>query len=287
MNPYHALAVLALFSGNLSICLGDPSSPPTFPVNGARVIGELADGSPSPPETAKPGFTASNNDILATQTLAEGGRTITIQKIKPIALQEPEAVTPVLDLSNPTVQARVAAMQASHPKIQIVYFGATVYRSQNSPTRTFATYRPGGTDTAISFWSSADFSLFSGFSDFTGSDGKTRSLIMSWSTVDIDRLAESFAKRGREYSKPKMPELPAGEATFVISGNPPDAESLAAIQSLHDLYNNEHDRLKAAYESREQARLAVDAELKAHPPQPKNIVISYWLTQTPEKGGDQ
>ena len=65
-------------------------------------------------------------------------------------------------------------------------------------------------------------------------------------------------------------------------------EALASIQSLHDLYNNEHDRLLTAYQDREQASLAREAELKANPPKPKDIVLNYWLSNSSEpsvKGG--
>ena len=48
-----------------------------------------------------------------------------------------------------------------------------------------------------------------------------------------------------------MPTLPAGKATFTITSGNLSAESLASIQSLHDLYNNEHDRLLTMYQGRE------------------------------------
>ena len=63
---------------------------------------------------------------------------------------------------------------------------------------------------------------------------------------------------------------------------------LVPIQSLHDLYNKEFWRLKTAYEGRELARLQQEADLKAHPPQPKNLVVNFWTTDTPKpakKGG--
>ena len=56
----------------------------------------------------------------------------------------------------------------------------------------------------------------------------------------------------------------------------PTPQTLASIQSLHDLYNNEHDRLKEAYDGRERAQRQHEAELKANPPQPKDIVLNYW-----------
>ena len=46
------------------------------------------------------------------------------------------------------------------------------------------------------------------------------------------------------------------------------------------MYNNERGRLHTAYQGRELARLAREAELKANPPQPQNITVRYWLKTT-------
>jgi len=63
---------------------------------------------------------------------------------------------------------------------------------------------------------------------------------------------------------------------------------LVPIQSLHDLYDKEYARLRAAYEGREQARIAREALLKANPPQPKDITLNFWRSEKPaskEQGG--
>lgn len=75
---------------------------------------------------------------------------------------------------------------------------------------------------------------------------------------------------------PTIPKLPEGNATFLIASGNPTALTLASIQAIHDLYNHEHDRLQAAFDGREQARLQQDAELKAHPPKPQDIVLNHW-----------
>ena len=70
---------------------------------------------------------------------------------------------------------------------------------------------------------------------------------------------------------------------FRSVGTPPaDPSVLVPIQSLHDLYNSEFQRLKTAYDGRERARLQREADLKAYPPQPENIVLSYWTTDEPK-----
>ena len=54
-----------------------------------RILGEIADGTPPPPEPPKPKFIVPAKDVLETKTHLQGGRTITIRKISPIALPPP------------------------------------------------------------------------------------------------------------------------------------------------------------------------------------------------------
>jgi hypothetical protein len=89
--------------------------------------------------------------------------------------------------------------------------------------------------------------------------------MMSWGNIDIDHLSELQAAKGRIHELPNIPDFTDDKATFQITGNPPAAEDLIVIQSLHDLYQTEHARLLTAYQGREQARLIREAELKAHP----------------------
>jgi hypothetical protein len=103
---------------------------------------------------------------------------------------------------------------------------------------------------------------------------------MSWSTMDAERITKLHTARGRIYQLPKIPTFLAGKATFQIIGETqPAPEDIAAIQSLHDLYNNEHQRLLTAYQGREQARKQQEAYLKANPPQPQNITLHYWRSE--------
>ncbi len=291
MKPSLRLIVLAIACcsslGHAEVKLTAPAPE----VSTARIIGNLPDGTPPPPQPAKPGFSVPAADILETKIHEQGGRQITIQKIAPIALPPPPEVAISADPASPALLARIAALRAKYPRNEIISLGATVYRSQDLPPRTLVRVWPAGAEKAVNFWSSADFSLLSGVSSFVGSDGATRSLMMMWSTVDIDRITGLMAKHGRQYVPPAIPDFPAGKATFsIISGNP-EPGALAAIQSLHDVYHSEHARLLTAYQGREQARLAQQAELKANPPRPKDIVLNYWLTDStgpaPTKGAER
>ncbi len=256
-------------------------------IHPARILGEIPDGTPPPPQPPKPEFIIPAKDILETTTHQQGGRTITVSKINPITLPEPfKAVAPP-DTSQPAVQERAAEITAKYPDQELLFIGASIFHAQDSTVRSLVQISPMGGGDSVSFWSSADFALLSGFSSFIGSDGDAHSLVMSWSAEKIDSIAGFIEKQGREYGIEKAPELPAGKATFAIISEKPTEATLASIQSLHDLYNNEHDRLEKAYHGRERARIQHEAELKANPPKPKDIVLNYWRTETPaaaEKG---
>ncbi len=231
----------------------------------AHVIGEIPDGTPPPPEPLKPGLFIPKRDIISTETHIQDGRKITVREIKPLDLPTPPATPPV---SDPAIQAHLAVMRENAPRRVMLSVGATVYRAENAPSRTFGTYRPNGGEAPVTFWSSADFSLLPGIPAYVGADGIARSLMLGWSARPI------------ESSPQQIPEFPAGPATFIVTSENPSPEALASIQSLHDVYNNEYARLKTAYESREQARLQQAAELKAHPPKPKDITLNFWRADT-------
>ncbi len=253
-----------------------PSSEPS-----TRLLGKLPDGTPPPPQPPKPGFVAPAEKILSTDTFLEGGRTITVHEIAPITLPPPPEVIVPAEPS-PEFRQRLAELSASRPKIHHLSIGATVYREKDKPTRTVVRYwsfEQNQLHNTVVFWSSADFSLLAGLPGFVTSDGRQCSLMMAWGVRDAHPNAALLTKHGRTYTPPVIPELPAGKATFTITSGTPSAKALTDIQSLHDLYNNEYEKLLTAYQGREQARLAREAELKAHPPQPKDIILNHWRVQ--------
>lgn len=112
---------------------------------------------------------------------------------------------------------------------------------------------------------------------------------MGWSNVEVGRMKDLQTARGLDQGEPALPDFPEGKATYQIIGDQPAVGDLAVIQSLHDLYNKDHERLLAAWQGREQARLQQEAYLRAHPPKPKDITLNYWRTENPAaskaKGG--
>ena len=77
------------------------------------------------------------------------------------------------------------------------------------------------------------------------------------------------------------PEFVARGTDILVSKVHQQGGRTITIQEINDLYNAEFWRLKTAREGRERARLQHEADLKAHPPQPKNIVVNFWTTDTP------
>ncbi len=253
----------------------------------ARILGDIPDGTPPPPAPPKPDFVIPERDILDTKTHEQGGRTITIQQIKPIALPPPPPpAEPTTAAQDAEFSERLAEYRSEHPTHELLFLGATVFRSKDSPPRTLVRWWPQGGGGSITFWSSADFALIAGgINSFSDNAGNVHSLLMGWGNVDIDRMSELQAAKGIEYDAPELPDFPAGNATYQLTGSQPAAEDLAAIQALHDLYNNNLAELKTAYQGRELARIEREAYLKAHPPQPKNITLNYWRTEKPAATG--
>jgi hypothetical protein len=282
MRPILGFFPIFITVATLARSQNEVSAVAQYPVSVPRILGKIPDGTPPPAAAPKPQFVIAPQDILDSKTHQQGGRTITIQQINPIALPPPPAPVEAAVAENEQFTQRAAEYRAAHPKADLLCIGATIYRSKDSPPRTLVRYWPEGRREEIRFWSSADFALIAGgIQSFEDSESHTHSIFMSWSTVDMDRMADLQVTNGCHDEAPEMPTLPEGKATFEIVGDPPSAGDLLPIQALHDIYNDEFGRLKAAHDGRERARLAHEAELKAHPPKPKDITLNYWCTETP------
>jgi hypothetical protein len=286
-----AATTLAHSQDEVNLASGELETAPAT-LTTVRMLGEIPDVTPPPPAPPKPEYHVAARDVLSTTTHEQGGRTITIREIKHIALPPPPPPAETT-LAEPDAEfsQRLAEYREAHPKNELLFLGATVFRSKDSPPRTLVRWWPQGGRGTVTFWSSADFALIAGgINSFADSAGDTHHMLMGWGNVDIGRMAELYAAKGREYDAPDLPEFPEGKATFVITGDTkPTPEELTVIQSLHDLYNNETARLRTAYEGRERARIEQEAYLKAHPPLPKDITLNFWRTEKPAikgKGGN-
>ena len=216
-------------------------------------------------------------DVLETKVHDLGDRRITTQKVSPIELPPIPAPPPPPDPLDPAVQARMEALRAKYAKTTFVLIGATVYQSAAFPdgarTRLTIQGQKGG---LVTCWSSADWELLGGTGGFVDQEGRKYALIMTCSRMDLDRWADFVARRGGNYTPPVVPVIPPGKATFVVSSGDLVPASLAALEALHDFYDNDFEKLKARRKARNEEQLALEAERRANPPQPKDIVIRHW-----------
>lgn len=275
MGLLHAQQFESTTSGGISIT--DEGITP------ARILGTIPDGTPPPPAPSKPVYQVAERDVLKVKHHEQCGRTVTIREIKPVAL--PPLPEPMargeLELTA-EFRERVAEFRAKHPRSNLLFLGATVFLTKDSPPRTLVRYWPGGKGGGIMFWSSADFSLIAGgINAFQDTKGNHHHLMMSWSRHNVEQWSEFHARKGRLYQLPDLPVFSEGKATYRIVGEQPDAEALVSIDALHELYNRELEQLKTAYAGRERARLERDAHLRANPPQPKDITLNYWRIEKP------
>lgn len=257
--------------------------------NRAYIPHKIPDGTPPLAPPAKPRWVVPEADVISEKTHVQGGRTITVRQIKPIPLPPPptpaEPAAPVEMTEE--FRERMAEYRRQHPLPKTLTLGATIYRLPNGTTRTLVHVWGREANEAVSFWSSGDFALLSGIGSFIDNQGQTRVLSMMWSIQDTKQIAEHFARTGRAYKPPVIPELTSDKAAYAIVEGTPDADLRTVMDSLHEILNHDGDELRRAAEGRARAARAREAYLKANPPQPQDITVNYWLIEKPvarEKG---
>jgi hypothetical protein len=264
----------------------EPAQIPLTSPATARILGDLADGTAPPTAPEKPEFIVAAKDVISTKTVQQGDRTITIQRIKPIPMPQsvPVPAPEPLEISEQAAMLeRATEISEPQPKWDFLMVAATVFQFMDAPPRTMVTYWPGGMGESVTFWSSADFRLLEGFTNFVAADGHAYSIMLMLNNQETASTADLQASDG-----PQLPDFPNGKATFTLSDDAPaDPQLLAPFQALHDIYNNEQPRLLHAWQGRERARLQREAEFKANPPQSRDVTIRYWRTKLPApvKGG--
>lgn len=210
--------------------------------------------------------------------------TTTIQRVE--AQPEPEAVPP--PPVDPSVRARILASRAARPKPVFVFLSATVYDHRRTLLRWFPNGRPAEEMTA---WSNLDWNHFTSCPSFVH-NGRQYHLFFGLGNESTATRLRLALRRGVPYRPPPIPDpavLPdlttTGLPTFVVTkGNAADTAALEPLRALHALYQTDGTRLAGACEARERARLAHEADLRAHPPEPADVLIRYSLTSSPPAG---
>ena len=248
----------------------------------ANLLGEVADGTPPPPGPPPelPDFRIEDTTV---RRLPD--RKVTIHRVEdpdlPPLPPPPEPMTEE-ELqawrSSPEYQAFVAKAQEHYRKTRWAFVSATVYDHEKTHLQWWI---PGDRERNLApkcfeAWSNIDFLHLCGFGSFEY-EGTEYMLLMLVCGMDTGKWRQVLAERGRELHLPASPGLPVGQPAYVVTkGDPADADGLALMDGLHALYAKEKDRLIAAYESREQARIEREAYLKANPPKPKDLILHYW-----------
>lgn len=261
----------------------------------ARLLGEVADGTPTPP-APPPELPDFRIDDTTVRQLPD--RKVTIHRVEDPDLPPlPPPPEPMSEeelqawRSSPECQAFVAKAQEHYRKTRWAFVSATVYDHERTQLQWWI---PGdrGTNLAprsFEAWSNIDFLHLCGFHSFEY-EGIEYRLLMLVCGIDTVKWRQFLAERDRELQLPESPELPADRLAYIVTeGDAGDAEGVAIMDGLHALYAKEKDRLIAAYESREQARIEREAYLKANPPKPKDLILRYWRGKRtqPQPGGSK
>lgn len=233
------------------------------------IVGELADGTPAPP-APKPELPEVEIRETLVHQLAD--RKITINRIKDPGLPDPR---PKLPKTTELTEEEIEAFRNS-PEVQrwieeaskvthLFITGAVV-----DHRATLIRWRYDGTEYRA--WSNANWLYLSGFGECQKGDRRFSTLLLAWN---------SSSEHLPEDSPYRIPEdLPETPGTYrVIQGDLTNAEAFEGITALHELYRSDFARLKEAYELREQRRKEREAELRANPPVPVDIVLHYWKVQ--------
>jgi len=233
------------------------------------IVGELADGT-SPVPTARPAL--PEVEIRETLEHQLPDRKITIHRIKDPGLPDPRPKpTKAIGLSDEEIESFL-----NSPEVQRwIEEAAKTIRMSISVTvvdhrATLLRWRHDGAEYRA--WSNANWMYLAGISELQKGE-KRFSSVMGIGNTDSARLPEDSPYRIPEH-------LPAEPGTYrVIQGNSTNAKAFEGIDAYHELYRTNYNRLREAYELREQRRQEREAELRANPPNPEDIVLHFWKIQ--------
>lgn len=238
-----------------------------------QIVGDLADGTPPPPAPPRP---VRDYQILKTTVQGQGGRNVTIHRVADPGL--PERVEPIpstIDLDDPEVQTWLEEQRRAAKRLRLTIISATVFDHEVTFLRWWV-FGGEGPPEEFQAYSNVDFNHLTGFGAYEVGEMQYGILmgIGNSDAADRQRFAEA---QGLEFRERALPALADDGPRYVVTqGDTNNAEGVALIDSLHELYRNERDRLITAYEGRQQARREREAFLEATPPQPTDITLHYW-----------
>ena len=233
------------------------------------------------PTEAKP---ALNLRVLDAVEVKFPDHSVFYQRVAPPAVpaaRVPVAVPVVPPLS---LAESVAAEAREAKKSALLMLSATVYDRQVTELR----WRSGNRDYYA--WSNLDFNYLAGQGEIETADciyflmmglgNETRESVAEWNRFapKWERLAaaEGLADSWETKAVPDLAKFPAGRSTYLLSGEAPADDSLAALDALHRYFDTHRLRLIAEYAKREATRIAREQWNKEHPPVPQDTIINFW-----------
>ena len=245
----------------------------------ATIIGGIADGTPPPPAPVKE---LPEVEVRETVIRELPDRIVTINRVADPKLPDPRPKLPVRnDLNSEEIEAfraspEVQAWLEQQAKTTHMFISATVIDRRATLLRW---WHDGAEYQA---WSNADWMILTGFSNFEKKDHHYTALLMA------GRINSAALPPESSYRIPE--NLPEHPGTFIITqGDQTNHGAISGIAALHEIYRNDYARLAAAYELRERRQIEREAELKANPPAPQDVVLHYWKVQPerPRRGYDR
>lgn len=196
--------------------------------------------------------------------------TVTIQRVEPVPEPEPPAAIPAPD---PEALARFREMAAKRQKPVFIMLSATVYDNENTLLR----WHPNGrSDLEMTAWSNVNFEFLRGRSRFTHY-GTDYYLFMGMGHESTGARRRTAERLGKPFTPPVIPALPPDEtpAFVVTNGDAADHAATAPITALHEYFDANSATLMAEWAACEQSRIEYEAYIRAHPPEPQDVLIRY------------
>jgi hypothetical protein len=188
-------------------------------------------------------------------------------------------------VSRPLTEEQRARWNAQRRKFININLSATVYDHQ----WTFLRWYPDGNRApAMTAWSNIDFNLFQGLNRFMIAEQEFILLFLAIENVDTEKRKLAAQRWGKVYQAPIFPNIPLTETPqlIVTQGDATDTEAMGPVTAMHEIYREDSARLHTAYAARLKAQAEREAWLRANPPQPQDVLIRVWKTETSLEGAN-
>ena len=225
-------------------------------------------------------------EIISTKVIIRDGQKFIIQKVEPQELEPLHAPPPPRVLTPEEEEARSARL-AARGEYRNLMLSCTVYDGQKTMIR----WNSQGREPVEYFtaWSNVNFHYFNSLGRFKKND-TTYTLMFGIGDTDTAKMTSLYARRGKTYTPPIIPALPAEaaiEPNFVVTQGNPTPADLEPIEGLHELYKEHHAALIAEYQRLKVLRAQEAAARAANPPDPKpDIIIRHWTIEPKDENAN-